>query len=57
MGTSPAIALKSVVLPAPFGPMIARRSPSRTPSEMPSTARSAPKLTARPSSSISFRIS
>jgi hypothetical protein len=57
MGTSPAIALKSVVLPAPLGPMIARRSPSRTPSEMPSTARSAPKLTARPSSSISFRIS
>src|SRR5690349_3876103 len=33
-----------VVLPAPFGPMIACVSPSRTSKSMPSVARSAPKL-------------
>jgi hypothetical protein len=37
--------------------MIARRSPSRTPSEMASTARSAPKLTESASSCSRFRIS
>src|ERR1700682_3543187 len=34
----------SVVLPAPFGPMMACVSPSRTSRSMPSLARSAPKL-------------
>src|SRR5436189_3790887 len=33
-----------VVLPAPFGPMMACVSPSRTSRSMPSVARSAPKL-------------
>src|SRR5436190_13156034 len=33
-----------VVLPAPFGPMMACVSPSRTSRSMPSLARSAPKL-------------
>src|SRR5947208_7959488 len=33
-----------VVLPAPFGPMMACVSPSRTSKSMPSVARSAPKL-------------
>src|SRR5689334_14175451 len=40
-----------VVLPAPFGPMIACVSPSRTSKSMPSVARSAPKLF------VSFRTS
>jgi hypothetical protein len=39
------IALNSVVLPAPFGPMTARRSPGRSAKLTPSTARSAPKRT------------
>src|SRR5947209_20130003 len=34
----------NVVLPAPFGPMMACVSPSRTSKSMPSVARSAPKL-------------
>src|SRR5712671_983793 len=38
----------SVVLPAPFGPMIACVSPSRTSRSMPSLARRAPKFLARP---------
>src|SRR5262252_5560249 len=38
----------SVVLPAPFGPMIACVSPSRTSRSMPSLARSAPKLFVSP---------
>src|SRR3954463_14151627 len=36
--------LMSVVLPAPFGPMMASVSPSRTSRSTPSVARSAPKL-------------
>src|SRR2546423_9438424 len=35
--------LKRVVFPAPFGPMMARRSPGRTLSETSSTAFRAPK--------------
>ena len=42
-GSVPEIRLKSVVLPAPFGPMRARRSPARTLSVTPSTAWSPPK--------------
>src|ERR1700682_2429543 len=38
----------SVVWPAPFGPMTACVSPSRTSRSMPSLARSAPKLLDRP---------
>src|SRR3989442_2741178 len=41
-GSSPEMRLKSVVLPAPLGPMSARRSPGRTASATPSTARSPP---------------
>jgi hypothetical protein len=42
---APLMALNSVVFPAPFGPITARRSPSPSASETPSTARSAPKRT------------
>jgi len=38
----PVIRLNSVVFPAPFGPMIARRSSRNTLSEIPPTAISAP---------------
>src|SRR5262245_26840317 len=41
-GNAPATRLNSVVLPAPFGPMRARRSPGCTTSSTPSTARSPP---------------
>src|SRR5256714_13817659 len=41
---SPASWLMKVVLPAPFGPMIACVSPSRTARSMPSLARRAPKV-------------
>src|SRR5713226_7260007 len=44
-GTAPEIALNKVVLPAPFGPMMARRSPRLTRSETSSTAFSASKRT------------
>src|SRR2546423_5506519 len=44
---SPASWLMKVVLPAPFGPMIACVSPSRTARSMRSLARSAPKLFVR----------
>src|SRR6266850_7744338 len=40
-----------VVLPAPFGPMMACVSPSRTSRSMPSVARSAPKLFVNPRTS------
>src|SRR5882672_7625199 len=40
----PASCPMKVVLPAPFGPMIACVSPSRTSRSMPSVARNAPKL-------------
>src|SRR4249919_1496821 len=42
-GRSPQMTLNSVVLPAPFGPRIARRSPWTTSRSTPSTARSPPK--------------
>src|SRR5258707_1061445 len=41
---SPASWPMKVVLPAPFGPMMACVSPSRTSKSMPSVARSAPKV-------------
>src|SRR5436190_20411234 len=51
----PASWLMKVVLPAPFGPMTACVSPSRTSKSMPSLARRAPKLFVRPrTSSIVF---
>src|SRR6201991_4890643 len=51
--TIPAMALNSVVLPAPFGPMMARRWPRGTDRLTPSTARSASKAT---TASVSVRI-
>src|SRR4051794_11958156 len=52
----PASWLMKVVLPAPFGPMIACVSPSRTARSIPSVARSAPKdFTSRRTSSIGTR--
>src|SRR5437763_16547459 len=42
-GTAPGTGWKSVVLPAPLGPIRARRSPGRTASSTASTARSPPK--------------
>src|SRR5262249_61610446 len=50
-GRAPEIRLNSVVFPAPFGPMRARRSPGRTVSATPSTARRPPKCLLTPSSS------
>src|SRR6185503_21030779 len=44
----PASWLMKVVLPAPFGPITACVSPSRTSRSMPSDARSAPKAFTRP---------
>src|SRR2546425_4994068 len=44
----PASCPMKVVLPAPFGPMMACVSPSRTSRSMPSVARSAPKLFVSP---------
>src|SRR5260370_8196479 len=52
-GTIPAMALNSVVLPAPLGPMMARRWPRGTDRLTPSTARSASKAT---TASVSVRI-
>src|SRR5438132_1281924 len=46
---SPDSMLKSVVLPAPFGPMIAFRSPARAVIETRSTAVKPPKSLPRPS--------
>src|SRR5437763_987309 len=43
--SAPEIALNRVVLPAPFGPMMARRSPDLTESVTPSTARNASNAT------------
>src|SRR5919108_5782023 len=57
-GKAPATRLNSVVLPAPLGPMRARRSPGRTASSTPSTARSPPnafETRARRSASGSLR--
>src|SRR6188508_998431 len=51
----PASWLMKVVLPAPFGPITACVSPSRTSKSMPSVARSAPNCLTRPlTSSIGF---
>src|SRR6186997_261300 len=49
-GSVPATRLKSVVLPAPLGPISARRSPGATVRLTPSTARRPPKCLATPSS-------
>ena len=49
-GSSPLIRLKSVVFPAPLGPMMARRSPGRTSRLTPSTARRPPKARDTPDS-------
>src|SRR5215470_17258121 len=49
-GSAPAMRLNSVVLPAPLGPMSARRSPGRTARATPSTARRPPKCLLTPSS-------
>ena len=48
-GKSPVIALKSVVLPAPFAPMTARRSPAATDNDTSSIAVSAPNRRVTPS--------
>src|SRR5215467_10316346 len=50
-GKFPEIRLNSVVFPAPFGPMRARRSPGWTASATPSTARRPPKCLLTRSSS------
>src|SRR5262245_16066511 len=47
-GKSPVITLNSVVLPAPFAPITARRSPAATENETFSIARSAPKARVTP---------
>src|SRR6266404_1402286 len=52
-GAAPAMALNSVVLPAPLGPMMARRWPRGTGRLIPSTARSASNAT---TTSVSVRI-
>ncbi len=44
-GSAPAMALNSVVLPAPLGPMMARRWPRGTVRLTPSTARKASNAT------------
>src|SRR5438128_356648 len=49
-GSEPEMRLNSVVFPAPFGPMRARRSPGRTASDTPPTACSPPKYLETPSS-------
>src|SRR5262245_31047495 len=47
-GKSPVITLNSVVLPAPFAPITARRSPAATENETFSIARSAPNARVTP---------
>src|SRR5688572_8053580 len=47
-GKSPVITLNNVVLPAPFAPMTARRSPAATENETFSIARRAPKARVTP---------
>src|SRR5438309_1063109 len=53
--SSPVTTLKSVVLPAPLGPITERSSPRLTPNEAPSTAASPPKYFVTPSTSSSGR--
>ena len=43
-GSSPAMSLKNVLLPAPLGPITDRSSPARTSKSTALTARSLPKL-------------
>src|SRR5688572_2497015 len=50
-GMRPARRLKSVVLPAPFGPMMARNSPAATARDTLSTAAIPPKLRRNPRAS------
>src|SRR5690349_19410576 len=52
-GNTPAIRLNSVLLPAPFGPMMPSTSPGRTASERSSITRSLPKLRLSPATSNS----
>ena len=47
-GTKPLMASKTVVLPAPLGPMIPRISPCVRPKLTSSTARTPPKVTVSP---------
>src|SRR5262245_4923220 len=54
-GSSPAIARKSVVLPAPFEPTIATASPERTSTSIPSITRSPRYPAARPATSSNAR--
>src|SRR5262245_36131698 len=54
-GSSPAIARKSVVLPAPFEPTMATASPARTSTAMPSITRSPRYPAARPATSSNAR--
>src|SRR5262245_36312933 len=49
-GKSPVIVLNSVVLPAPFAPISARRSPAAIENDTSSIARSAPNVRVTPSS-------
>ena len=55
-GNTPVIKLKSVVLPAPFGPITPNTSPCLTPKDMPVRAATPPKLllTSFNSNSIQF---
>src|ERR687897_598793 len=55
-GKSPVMQLKGVVLPAPFEPSTARRSPGRTVSVMSTSAASAPKRRVTPRSSSAFAV-
>src|SRR5262245_29227972 len=55
-GSSPAIARKSVVLPAPLEPTIATASPERTSTSMPSMTRSPRYPAARPAISSNARL-
>src|SRR3954466_8605953 len=52
-GSTPAIRLNSVLLPAPFGPMMPSTSPGQTASERSSITRSLPKLRLSPATSSS----
>ncbi len=55
-GKSPVTQLSSVVLPAPFDPSTARRSPGRTLSVMSVKAASAPNVRLTPRSSIALPV-
>jgi hypothetical protein len=55
-GKSPVMQLNSVVLPAPFEPSTARRSPGRTVRVMSVSAASAPNSRVTPRSSSAFAV-